>query len=139
LIKINVSDARTVDPLRQHLRGLIVMKLAACGIALTFFILGSAAVAKTTVSYDSALITRGHTIAREHCARCHGIGPTDQSPFEEAPPFSHIAERYPIENLAEAFAEGILIGHKEMPPFEFRPRDIDALLAYLGSLEPPPQ
>jgi len=94
-----------------------------------------AADAGAKVSSNAALIAKGHTIVQRQCARCHGIAPTDTSPLEQAPPLARIAERYPIEQLAEAFAEGIAVGHNEMPPFELQPREIDALLAYLDSLE----
>ncbi len=53
-----------------------------------------------------------------------------------APAFRDLASRYPIENLAEALAEGIVTGHPAMPVFTFEPREIDALLAYIGSLKP---
>lgn len=87
------------------------------------------------VSRSPAVIERGRQIARTECSRCHGVGRTDESPNEQAPPFRRIHERYPIEQLAEAFAEGIVVGHAEMPPFELQPDQINALLAYLGSLD----
>jgi len=59
----------------------------------------------------------------------------DESPLPEAPPFRRLHDRYKIDDLAEAFAEGIVVGHKEMPPFEFGPPQINALLAYIKSLE----
>jgi len=55
-----------------------------------------------------------------------------------APPFRDISKRYPIENLGEALAEGIVTGHPAMPRFIFEPRDIEALLTYLASLTPSP-
>ena len=90
---------------------------------------------------NTALVDEGLAIAQEHCSRCHGIGRIDESPLEQAPPFRRLHERYPIEQLGEAFAEGIVVGHSEMPPFEFQPPQIEALLAYLASLEqrPAPQ
>jgi hypothetical protein len=53
-----------------------------------------------------------------------------------APPFRTLSQRYPIETLAEALAEGIVTGHPEMPQFVFQPRDIDALLGYIAGLAP---
>lgn len=81
------------------------------------------------------LIEAGREIAQSYCARCHGVGRVDDSPLEQAPPFRRLHERYPIENLAESFAEGIVVGHTDMPTFEFQPSQIEALLAYLGTLE----
>lgn len=95
------------------------------------------AAAKSEVSRDPAVIEAGRTIARAECARCHGIGRTDESPLDQAPPFRRLHERYPIKQLAEAFAEGIVVGHTEMPAFQFEPAQIEALLAYFGSLERP--
>jgi hypothetical protein len=40
-----------------------------------------------------------------------------------------------VNALEEAFAEGVLVGHPSMPEFRFEPRDIDALLAYLESIQ----
>ena len=54
-----------------------------------------------------------------------------------APPFRDLPKRYPVENLAEAFAEGIVTGHPAMPRFTFEPREIDALLTYIAGLAPP--
>jgi mono/diheme cytochrome c family protein len=51
-----------------------------------------------------------------------------------APPFRLLPGRYPVEHLAEALAEGIVVGHPAMPEFTFNPPEIDALLSYLQSL-----
>ncbi len=77
----------------------------------------------------------GKALAEKHCARCHAIGATGASPFKEAPPFREIVKRYPVDNLAEAFAEGITVGHHAMPEFTFSPDQIQDLLDYLSSLK----
>lgn len=77
---------------------------------------------------------RGRAIAEKNCARCHATGPTGESPLKPAPPFRVLPQRYPIENLAEALAEGIVTGHSAMPEFTFKPDEIDALLTYIASL-----
>jgi mono/diheme cytochrome c family protein len=79
---------------------------------------------------------RGRAIAEGKCARCHAIGTTGESPMALAPPFRTLPERYPVEHLAEALAEGIVVGHPAMPEFTFAPADIDALLTYLQGLAP---
>jgi mono/diheme cytochrome c family protein len=79
-------------------------------------------------------IERGSAIATRQCSRCHAIGRTGESPMRLAPPFRDLSKRYPIDNLAEAFAEGIVTGHPAMPRFTFEPREIDALLAFIDSL-----
>ena len=79
---------------------------------------------------------RGRAIAEAKCARCHAIGAKGESPMALAPPFRTLPERYPVEHLAEALAEGIVVGHPPMPEFTFGPEDINALLTYLQGLAP---
>ena len=43
--------------------------------------------------------------------------------------------RYPVENLEEALAEGIVTGHPTMPEFRLDPDQIENLIAYLKTLE----
>lgn len=83
---------------------------------------------------DESGIAEGRALAQKLCARCHAIGETGESPFEPAPPFRSFGAKWPIDSLAEAFAEGIVVGHPAMPEFQFEPDQVDALLAYLESL-----
>ncbi|PZN13894.1 MAG: hypothetical protein DIU63_13530 [Proteobacteria bacterium] len=78
---------------------------------------------------------QGRALAEEHCSRCHAIGLEDQSQLPSAPPLRELPKRYPVENLAEAFAEGIVTAHPAMPQFTFEPPQIAALLSYIDSLE----
>lgn len=80
-------------------------------------------------------VESGAQIAQRHCARCHAIGSTGASPFPEAPPFRRIVTRYPVDHLAEALAEGIAVGHPDMPVFAFSAPMVGDLLAYLSSLK----
>ena len=43
--------------------------------------------------------------------------------------------KWPVYYLAEAMAEGLVIGHGPMPEFTFPPQEIDDLLAYLHSVQ----
>ena len=79
----------------------------------------------------------GRAIAEEHCAACHAIGLDDDSPMAEAPEFRTLHENYPVTHLAEALAEGIMVGHPEMPVFVLDPAQIESFLAYLHTLEQP--
>jgi cytochrome c553 len=54
---------------------------------------------------------RGKTFALTNCARCHSIDRVSPSPLKIAPPFRTLHERYPIETIGEALAEGISTGH----------------------------
>jgi mono/diheme cytochrome c family protein len=78
---------------------------------------------------------RGKAYARSHCARCHAIDRTARSPFQPAPPFRTLHQRYPIETLGESLAEGIDTGHPAMPGFQLDPNEIHDLLSYLKTLE----
>jgi mono/diheme cytochrome c family protein len=90
--------------------------------------------APVTAGASDAVLERGRAIAEKNCARCHAVGATGESPLKPAPPFRDLPQRYPVENLAEALAEGIVTGHSAMPEFTFAPDEIDALLTYIGSL-----
>ena len=81
-------------------------------------------------------VAKGRAIIEANCARCHAIGMEDSSRHEEAPPFRVVVTRYPPSDLAEALAEGIVSGHPDMPEFVFEPPEIEAIIAYLGTLTP---
>jgi mono/diheme cytochrome c family protein len=91
----------------------------------------SASAAGSTMSPEA----RGYAIAKAHCARCHAIERTGPSPLGLAPPFRVLPQRYPVQYLAEALAEGIVTGHPAMPEFTFEPEEIGSLLAYIESLK----
>lgn len=82
-----------------------------------------------------ALLVKGEALLTKICARCHAIGSGGESPHDNAPALRQIATRYPLDNLAEALAEGIVSGHADMPEFVFDPGEIDAILAYLEDLK----
>ncbi len=78
---------------------------------------------------------RGQVLLRTHCARCHSIDKVTESPLKIAPPFRTLHTRYPIEDLEEPLAEGIITGHPTMPEFRFDPGQVGDIIAYLKSLE----
>jgi len=80
-------------------------------------------------------VQRGRTFANANCASCHAVGPVGESPLKIAPPFRTLHARYPVEQLAEALAEGITTGHPTMPEFRLDAAQIGDLIAYLKSLE----
>jgi cytochrome c len=77
---------------------------------------------------------RGQTIAQANCARCHSIDKVTESPLSIAPSFRTLHERYPVDNLEEPLAEGIVTGHPTMPEFRFAPDQISDFIAFLKSL-----
>lgn len=82
-------------------------------------------------------VARGQAIVQRDCAACHAVGLDGQSPNPQAPPFARLHERYDVDALGEALAEGLTVGHGPMPEWSFGPRDNAAILAYLKSLETP--
>ena len=94
-----------------------------------------ALVLMTPVLAASSAEQRGKAYARLNCARCHAIERTGESPFSPAPPFRTLHQRYPVETLGEALAEGINTGHPAMPEFRLDPDEIHDLLSYLKTLE----
>jgi cytochrome c len=54
---------------------------------------------------------RGEGLLTSNCGRCHAVGRTGNSTHPQAPPFRTLGQRYPIEVLAEALAEGLSSGH----------------------------
>ncbi len=79
----------------------------------------------------------GRAFAQRTCAGCHSIERTGDSPHPDALPFRRISEHYPVRDLEEAFAEGIFVGHPDMPPFKLSPEEIDDLLDYLEAIQDP--
>ena len=103
-----------------------------CTITLTLAVLCATSALDIAAAED---VSAGRAMAQKLCARCHAIGPIGDSPLADAPPFRTFSSKYPIDSLAEAFAEGIVVGHPDMPEFKFEPDEIDALLAYLDSIQ----
>ncbi len=78
---------------------------------------------------------RGYVFVNANCAGCHAIGRYGNSPLPIAPPFRTLHERYPVEDLEESLAEGIVTGHPSMPQFKLDPDQVHNVIAYLKSLE----
>jgi cytochrome c len=111
----------------KHLHVLCVLPLAA------LFVL-----ARLPARSDEALspaAQRGRVLVTNNCARCHAIDKVSASPVAIAPPFRTLHERYPVENLEEPLAEGIVTGHPMMPEFRFDPGEVNDIISYLKTLE----
>lgn len=92
--------------------------------------------AHTAWAQDASDVLAGKALVEANCARCHGIGSSDKSTHPDAPEFRTLQEKYPVENLEEAFAEGVFTGHPDMPQFEATPQQISEIIAYIASLNP---
>lgn len=80
-------------------------------------------------------VERGRRLTVETCASCHATEGTGPSPMADATPFREIVLRYPLDQLEEAFGEGLVTGHPAMPEFVFRASEIDDLIAYMETLK----
>lgn len=103
-------------------------------LAAALLLAGIGVAMPATAQDDPELTERGKRLVERNCAQCHAVGGDDASALPEAPAFRTLKDRYPIEELAEPLAEGISAGHAEMPERAFAPEDVDAILAYLGTL-----
>jgi mono/diheme cytochrome c family protein len=84
----------------------------------------------------TAVIELGHSITLRDCSACHAVGSLGDSPLAEAPRFRDLHEQFDVADLSEALAEGIVVGHGAMPVWVYGPEEVEALVAYLKSLEP---
>lgn len=91
--------------------------------------------ASSAEAQDEQNIAAGKALVEASCAQCHAVGRTGDSPHREAPPFRELGQRYPIQDLEEALAEGIVTGHPEMPEFIATPEQIGSIIAYMDSIQ----
>jgi cytochrome c len=108
--------------------------LKTCGIGAAAF--AGLLIWSGAIQAQEPTTQRGRAFAQANCARCHAIGRSGESPLPQAPPFRTLHERYPVEDLEEALAEGIRTGHPAMPEFALNKHQIRDLISYLKSLEP---
>ncbi|OCW59168.1 c-type cytochrome [Hoeflea olei] len=81
-------------------------------------------------------IEQGRELVEINCGKCHAVEAADASPHEGAPPFRTLSERFPMDALEEAFADGhIYADHPDMPEFIATPEQVDAIIAYIASLQ----
>jgi mono/diheme cytochrome c family protein len=101
-------------------------------VSVVVAVLGGITAAQAQLSPSAQ---RGLTFARANCSSCHAIDKVSPSPLAIAPPLRTLHERYPVETLAEAFREGIVTGHRNMPEFRFDSAQTGDLINFLKSLE----
>lgn len=87
---------------------------------------------------EAALISDGRDIADAHCAACHAVGSFGDSPNAAAPPFRQVLGMYDAANLQSDLIEGIQVAHP-MPVFQINPQGVDALIAYLRTIQDEPK
>jgi len=104
-------------------------------VAVCFAMLTLTAVSARAAGALSPAEQRGRVLVMTHCARCHSVDKVTPSPLAIAPPFRTLHERYPVEDLQEPLAEGIVTGHPTMPEFRFDAGQVGDVIAYLKWLE----
>ena len=80
---------------------------------------------------------RGHALAAGVCAACHGVEATGNSPKAKAPPFHILAGRYVPLTLQRHLATIAETGHSAMPQINVHADEVQDIVAYINSLEPP--
>jgi mono/diheme cytochrome c family protein len=104
-------------------------------LLLALVAVGALTVSPLSAQENASSLKRGEALLTRNCARCHATRTTGRSPHPDAPPFRTLSRKYPIDGLAEALAEGLSVGHPDMPEFAFEPEDVGAILAYLRSIQ----
>jgi cytochrome c len=80
---------------------------------------------------------QGQSIVASKCSSCHAVGRFGESPNPKAPAFRTLHERYPIESLEEALAEGTISAASDEPEFKFSGREVGAIISYISLIQEP--
>ena len=83
---------------------------------------------------ESPAERRGLRFVSLHCAECHAIDKVSESPLAIAPPFRTLHLKYSVADLQRPLAQGV---HPVMPKFRLEPNEVEDVMAYLKTLEPP--
>ena len=104
---------------------------------LSLVALSACAHSEATVSPgdNHAHAEAGHRVAQLKCARCHAVELSGESRNQGAPPFREVSRSVAIMSSETTLREGIRIGHMDMPPVRLTQPEIEALTAYLRSLQ----
>lgn len=87
------------------------------------------------VSPQDDPVARGAAFVQTQCSGCHAVGRSGDSAMPAAPRLRDLGRRYPVDQLAEAFAEGIVTAHPAMPEFVLSQDENRDLIAYLKSIQ----
>lgn len=79
-------------------------------------------------------VALGGNLVRQKCAGCHAVELTGDSPMKAAPPFREMGRTYPVRDLQEALAEGLVTAHPAMPQIELEAADVANVIAWLESV-----
>jgi cytochrome c len=104
-------------------------RIAALGLVVAMFAANANAQNTTRQS------RQGQSIVANKCSSCHAVGRFGESRNPEAPAFRTLHERYPIEFLEEALAEGSI--SPNTPEFTFSGREVGAIISYIRMIQEP--
>lgn len=122
LIRVNDASAKRPQPRRMRASALLLAAVLAFS-------------ATAHAGDPAASEARGRALVEKNCSMCHAIGRAGDSPFQPAPRFRELGQRYKIDDLAEALAEGLITGHPAMPEFRFTPAEVNDIVRYLKSVQ----
>ena len=111
--------------------------LAAAGLAL---LLASACAATSDgeqADLRAPSVEMGRAFAETRCASCHAVKAGEESPRAGAPTFVELNRRYVATTLQRKLADMVETEHSEMPPLRVHWDEIEALMAYMQTLETP--
>ena len=109
---------------------------AAAATLAAFLGLTPASAAPAPAPADQAVsVALGRELVLRNCGMCHAIGRDGPSPNPQAPLFRELHQRYSVDDLAEALAEGIITGHPAMPEFRFEPNELNSIIRYLKTIQ----
>lgn len=99
-------------------------------------VFGAAAVASAALFYGAAYTQdraeQGHEIARTWCAGCHVVEPGEESGSDAAPPLPVVAQDPSLS--PDRLRTWLADPHPPMPNLSLTREEIEALVAYIGSL-----
>ena len=117
----------TPHPLRQRRRAIVMF---ICILATAAFTGPRASNAQG----DQASAQRGRQLAERLCTECHTLLPRGGSPNAAAPPFRTLMEKLTLEGIEDELSEGILLGHKPMPQWQFSFQEVYDLSSFIASV-----
>lgn len=92
-----------------------------------------------TVNAENAdAIAKGKRLVEASCAACHGVGASDRSHDAQAPELRKLYKRYPMDDLEDAFDQGLFSEHPDTPDFEPTKEQIGQVVAYIRSIQEEP-
>jgi mono/diheme cytochrome c family protein len=88
-----------------------------------------------TTAFAQEPAQRGGVLLEDHCATCHAVGKTGDSPRPTAPPFRTLSRSFDLDTFQDQLQRGLITGHPDMPEFKFSEDDARAVAAYLRSIQ----